>query len=359
MSRRAEITMSPAERQAFLDEERTLTCASIGPGGRPHLMPLWYVREGDLIACWTYASSQKVKNLERLPQATLSVEAGERYEELRGVMLECDVEIVRDRERVLDIGEALAYRSRPAPAARPASLSGPAPRRAGPSAWACAFAPLASSPGTTTSWVAATDRMGWTFWLCALGLLAMRSLAAASDVEMPVREGHPRDRFPLKVYVAPLSDRSFEEVLGRVIWDWNAACRAVLGVEAFVVAKDEAGAQVTIRLATGRPRKLMGETETIGPTFIGPPVRSPCEPSTRGQTSRQTLLYEVAAHELGHALGLPHTADPGSVMCCVRHGMDFNDPAVRRAYVDARRNPDLHSVESQLKAHYAEFWRSR
>jgi hypothetical protein len=204
--------------------------------------------------------------------------------------------------------------------------------------------------------------MGWTFWLCALGLLAMRSLAAASDVEMPVREGHPRDRFPLKVYVAPLSDRSFEEVLGRAIGDWNAACRAVLGVEAFVVAKDEAGAQVTIRLATGRPRKLRGETEIgFGPDgVIEPPVRILLmEPSTRGQTSRQTLLYEVAAHELGHALGLPHTADPGSVMCCVRHGMDFNDPAVRRAYVDARRNPDLHSVESQLKAHYAEFWRSR
>jgi PPOX class probable F420-dependent enzyme len=122
MPRRAEIAMSPAELWAFLDEERTLTCASIGPGGRPHLMPLWYVREGDVIVCWTYGSSQKVKNLERLPQATLSVEAGERYEELRGVMLECDVEIVRDRERVLDIGEALAYRYGHAPAGTPREM---------------------------------------------------------------------------------------------------------------------------------------------------------------------------------------------------------------------------------------------
>jgi PPOX class probable F420-dependent enzyme len=110
MFRRPEITLSPAELRAFLDEERTVTCASIGPNGRPHLMPLWYVRDGDEILCWTYGSSQKVKNLERLPQATLQVEAGKKYDELRGVMLECDVEIVRDRERILDIGVALTHR---------------------------------------------------------------------------------------------------------------------------------------------------------------------------------------------------------------------------------------------------------
>ena len=50
-------------------------------------MPLWYVRQGDVIACWTYGVSQKVKNLERLPQATVQVEAGKKYAELRGVIL--------------------------------------------------------------------------------------------------------------------------------------------------------------------------------------------------------------------------------------------------------------------------------
>ena len=122
MFRRPEIAMSPEELRAFLDEERTVTCASIGPNGRPHLMPLWYVREGDEILCWTYGSSQKVKNLERRPQATLQVEAGRKYEELRGAMLECDVEVVRDRERLLDIGVALAYRYGAAPPGAPKDL---------------------------------------------------------------------------------------------------------------------------------------------------------------------------------------------------------------------------------------------
>ena len=71
-------------------------------------MPLYYVADGAVISMWTFAKSQKVKNLERLPQATLQVEAGEHYHELRGAMLECDVEIVRDTAAVARIGAAIA-----------------------------------------------------------------------------------------------------------------------------------------------------------------------------------------------------------------------------------------------------------
>lgn len=108
MSMRARITMSDRERRQFLAEEYSLTCATIGPNGRPHLIELWYLPDGDQIVCWTYAKSQKVRNLERDPRATLQVEAGDSYGELRGVMLECDVAIERDPERVLDAGIALA-----------------------------------------------------------------------------------------------------------------------------------------------------------------------------------------------------------------------------------------------------------
>jgi PPOX class probable F420-dependent enzyme len=122
MSRRAEIAMSSEELRAFFDQELTLTCATIGPNGRPHLMPLWFIRQGDVLASWTYGASQKVKNLERLPQATVQVEAGKKYAELRGAMLDCDVEIVRDREAILDIGVALAYRYGQAPQGTPPEL---------------------------------------------------------------------------------------------------------------------------------------------------------------------------------------------------------------------------------------------
>jgi len=92
--------MSAAELAAFLDEERTVICATNGRDGFPHLMPLWYVtRDGDLWA-WTFAKSQKVRNLERDPRATLQVEAGGEYAELRGAMLKCDVTVHRESDLV-------------------------------------------------------------------------------------------------------------------------------------------------------------------------------------------------------------------------------------------------------------------
>lgn len=104
--------MDESEVASFLGEERTLTCATGGPRGWPHLMPLWYVlraapggERGPRMWSWTYGVSQKVRNMERDPRATLQIEAGEQYQELRGVMLECEVAVHRD----LDVVKALGH----------------------------------------------------------------------------------------------------------------------------------------------------------------------------------------------------------------------------------------------------------
>ena len=112
-SKRDEIRMSDAEMHDFLQEQKVVTCATIGPNGRPHLMPLWYVADGTELRAWTFAKSQKVKNLERDPHATLQVEAGTEYQELRGVMLECDVAIDRETEKVADLGVEIFQRYAP------------------------------------------------------------------------------------------------------------------------------------------------------------------------------------------------------------------------------------------------------
>ncbi len=118
MSRREQIKMSAAEVASFLAEQRTATCATVGPRGWPHVMPLWYVlREvadggpSPRVWAWTYGVSQKVRNLERDARATLQVEAGEAYEDLRGVMLECEVVVHRDLDTVAQLGAAILLRN--------------------------------------------------------------------------------------------------------------------------------------------------------------------------------------------------------------------------------------------------------
>jgi pyridoxamine 5'-phosphate oxidase-like protein len=146
--------MDADEAAAFLADERTVVCATIGPQGWPHLMPLWYVLRSPAVGAdaagadaggadaggngggdsseprlwsWTYAASQKVRNLERDPRATLQVEAGELYQELRGVMLECEVVVHRELEVVKALGHEIfaryaAPRGEPAPTELPAEV---------------------------------------------------------------------------------------------------------------------------------------------------------------------------------------------------------------------------------------------
>jgi general stress protein 26 len=130
MNRREQIKMTAAEVAGFLAEERTVTCATIGPSGWPHLMPLWYVlrghsagEPGPRIWSWTYSSSQKVRNIERDPHVTLQVESGEEYADLRGVMFECDVVLHRDIAEIVRLGaEIMTRNSVPRDAPAPTEL---------------------------------------------------------------------------------------------------------------------------------------------------------------------------------------------------------------------------------------------
>jgi Pyridoxamine 5'-phosphate oxidase len=108
--RRPDIQMTDEELHGFIAEQMVMQCATLGPRGLPHLVPLWFVAEGLHLVGWTYAKSQKAKNLERDPRATVGMEAGVQYHELRGVMFECDVALERDAERVQGYGLRLFER---------------------------------------------------------------------------------------------------------------------------------------------------------------------------------------------------------------------------------------------------------
>jgi PPOX class probable F420-dependent enzyme len=101
------IRMNEAEIDALFAECKSLQVATLGPKGEPHLTTLWYTRhEGDVLF-ETYGKSQKVMNLRRDPRIAVLCEAGETYDQLRGVSIQGRVELVEEGERLQQLMEVL------------------------------------------------------------------------------------------------------------------------------------------------------------------------------------------------------------------------------------------------------------
>ena len=85
--RRAEIKMTAEEVEGFLHEVRAMTMCSMNHDGTIHAVAMWYGFVDGLVTVETKAKSQKARNLSRDPRLTCLFEAGEAYDELRGVEL--------------------------------------------------------------------------------------------------------------------------------------------------------------------------------------------------------------------------------------------------------------------------------
>ena len=104
------VKMGDDEVETLLAENLKVQVASNGPDGVPHLTTLFYIVRDGRIAFWTYARSQKIRNLERDPRVSALVEDGTDYFELRGVSIKGKAEIVRDYDAIYSIGSAVATR---------------------------------------------------------------------------------------------------------------------------------------------------------------------------------------------------------------------------------------------------------
>jgi hypothetical protein len=100
------IAMAPDELDAYLGTERTCTVATVSHDG-PHVTALWFVWDGEYVWLYSITRSQRWTDLQRDPRVALLVEAGEAYDELRGVEVHGKVEVVGEVPRTGGADDAL------------------------------------------------------------------------------------------------------------------------------------------------------------------------------------------------------------------------------------------------------------
>ena len=105
------IRMNDAEIAAFLDATQTISVATIGRDGAPHLTALWFARDGDTILFETYGRSQKVMNLRRDPRIAVLAEAGTTYPQLHGISINGRAEIVDTEPRLSQLMRRIVART--------------------------------------------------------------------------------------------------------------------------------------------------------------------------------------------------------------------------------------------------------
>lgn len=124
---RKDVSMSESELLEFLSAPRTLMVTTNGPGGFPHVAPMWYLLVDGKVGFRSFSKSQKIVNLRRDKKLTVLAEEGSTYAALRGVMISGTATLIDDRDVVLDWYGRLAARypffgSEPTPELDPEAL---------------------------------------------------------------------------------------------------------------------------------------------------------------------------------------------------------------------------------------------
>ncbi len=102
-------TMTRDEIHLFLSHgTRTAKLATSGPGGQPHVMPVWFVLDGEELVFTTWGDSVKGRNLRRNPRAAVIVD--EEVAPYAFVHIRGHVTLSKDLEELLRFATAIGGR---------------------------------------------------------------------------------------------------------------------------------------------------------------------------------------------------------------------------------------------------------
>ena len=95
----------------FISAQKTIQVSSLNSDGTPHLIPMWFTIVENKIVLVSYTKSQKIVNLKRNPSIAVLIEDGSEYQELRGVSINCNADLVEDHELVQSLETKLILRN--------------------------------------------------------------------------------------------------------------------------------------------------------------------------------------------------------------------------------------------------------
>jgi len=92
------IELSATERWKLLENNMVMRLATVDPHGYPHVTPIWYYADQSLgrVFFSTPEDTRKVRDIEHFPKASLTVDVGEYYFDLKAVIVEGTVSEVEN-----------------------------------------------------------------------------------------------------------------------------------------------------------------------------------------------------------------------------------------------------------------------
>jgi nitroimidazol reductase NimA-like FMN-containing flavoprotein (pyridoxamine 5'-phosphate oxidase superfamily) len=93
----AELGLTAVELDELMTTSRTMRVATIGPGQRINVTPLWFGWAAGRV--YFYGRGQKIVNLRRSPVCTVVVDRNERYPELQGAMFQGHAMVLENAEQ--------------------------------------------------------------------------------------------------------------------------------------------------------------------------------------------------------------------------------------------------------------------
>lgn len=86
------------ERDAHIDErlrrELMMWLSTVRPDGRPHLVPVWFLWDGETILIFSQPNQQKLRNLQHNPNVVVALDTAEQGDDV--VMIEGKAELLDD-----------------------------------------------------------------------------------------------------------------------------------------------------------------------------------------------------------------------------------------------------------------------